>query len=64
MEEKYWGLCETCTHSENTGPTIECGLNLLYCNSNYEPNEKSYETKNERTKECATAIQEIKAYKR
>lgn len=40
MEDKYWGLCESCKNSVDTGPTIECGLNLLYCNNNYEPMEE------------------------
>ena len=56
MEEKYWGLCETCTHSVDTGPTIECGLNLLHCNDNYEPNERDYETKEEGAEARTTAL--------
>lgn len=56
MEEKYWGLCETCTHSVDTGPTIECGLNLLHCNDNYEPNERDYEAKDEGAEIRTTAL--------
>nr|DAK50984.1 MAG TPA: hypothetical protein [Caudoviricetes sp.] len=52
MEEKYWGLCETCIHSVDTGPTIECGLNLLYCNNHYEPMEEmNDESKDKGTEE-------------
>ena len=40
MEDKYWGLCESCKNSVDTGPTIECGLTLLYCNNHYEPMEE------------------------
>lgn len=40
MEDKYWGLCESCKNSVETGPTIECGLNLLHCNNHYEPMEE------------------------
>lgn len=52
MEDKYWGLCETCIHSVDTGPTIECSLNLLYCNNHYEPMEEmNDESKNKGTEE-------------
>lgn len=52
MEEKYWGLCESCTKSVDTGPTIECGLNLLYCNNHYEPMEElNDESKDKGTEE-------------
>ena len=40
MEDKYWGLCESCKNSVDTGPTIECCLNLLHCNNHYEPMEE------------------------
>lgn len=39
MEAKYWGLCESCRNSVDTGPTIECALNLSHCNDHYEPME-------------------------
>ncbi|GAA2993452.1 hypothetical protein [Prevotella corporis] len=52
MEDKYWGLCESCKNSVDTGPTIECGLNLLYCNNHYEPMEElDDESKNKGTEE-------------
>lgn len=50
MEEKYWGLCESCKNSVDTGPTIECGLNLLYCNNHYE----SMEELNDESKDKGT----------
>lgn len=52
MEEKYWGLCESCKKSVDTGPTIECCLNLLYCNNHYEPMEEmNDESKDKGTEE-------------
>lgn len=53
MEERYWGLCESCRNAVDTGPTIECGLNLAHCgNRHYEPMEDTNdESENERRKE-------------
>lgn len=52
MDDKYWGLCESCKNAVDTGPTIECGLNLLYCNNHYSPmEEKEDEVQGEGGKE-------------
>lgn len=52
MDDKCWGLCESCKNAVDTGPTIECGLNLLYCNNHYSPmEEKENEEQGEGGKE-------------
>lgn len=48
MKPEYWGLCESCRNSVDTGPTIECGFNLKRQKCHYEPVEE-HESNNERT---------------